>query len=48
MQTCQTTPESTTENFADDTVGVATDSDPAIASQKLQTNVAAIQNCFKK
>jgi hypothetical protein len=30
------TPESTTATFADDTAVLATDSDPAIASQKLQ------------
>jgi hypothetical protein len=29
--------ESTTAKFADDTAVLATDSDPAIASQKLQT-----------
>jgi hypothetical protein len=39
--------ESTTATFADDTAVVATDSDPVIASQKLQTNLAAIQNWFK-
>jgi hypothetical protein len=32
-----TSPESTTATFADDTAVVAMDSDPAIASQKLQT-----------
>jgi hypothetical protein len=31
-----TSPESTTATFADDTAAVAMDSDPAIASQKLQ------------
>jgi hypothetical protein len=40
--------ESTTATFADDTAVLATDSDPAIASQKLQTNLFAIQNWFKK
>jgi hypothetical protein len=34
--------------FADDTVVVATDSEPAIVSQKLQKEVLAIQNRFKK
>jgi hypothetical protein len=43
-----TSPESTTATFADDTAVVATDSDPAIASQKLQTNLLAIQNWLKK
>jgi hypothetical protein len=43
-----TSTESATANFADVTAVVATDSDPAIASQKLQTNLAAIQNWFKK
>jgi hypothetical protein len=41
-------PTSTTATFADDTAIVATDSDPAIASHKLQTNQLAIQNWFKK
>jgi hypothetical protein len=36
-----TSPESTTATFADDTAVVATDSDPAIASHKLQTNQLA-------
>jgi hypothetical protein len=40
--------ESTTATFADDTAVLATDSDPAIAAQKLQTNLLAIQNWFKK
>jgi hypothetical protein len=43
-----TSSESTTATFADDTALLATDSDPAIASQKLQTNLLAIQNWFKK
>jgi hypothetical protein len=34
--------------FTDDTAVPATDSYPAIASQKLQSNLAAIQNWFKK
>jgi hypothetical protein len=34
-----TSPESTTATFADDTAVVAMDSDPAIASQKLQTDL---------
>jgi hypothetical protein len=33
--------------FADDTAVVATDSDPSIASHKLQTDILAIQNWFK-
>jgi hypothetical protein len=37
-----TLPESTTATSADDTAVLATDSDPVIASQKLQTNPAAI------
>jgi hypothetical protein len=40
--------ESTTVTFADDTAVLATNSDPAIASQKLQTNLLAIQNWFEK
>jgi hypothetical protein len=39
-----TSPESTTTTFADDTTVVATDSNPAIASQKLQTDLLEIQN----
>jgi histone H2A len=42
-----TSPESTTATFADDTAVLAMDSDPAIASQKLQTDLLAIQNWFK-
>jgi hypothetical protein len=42
-----TAPQSTAATFVDDTAVVATDSDPAIASQKLQTNLAEIQNWFK-
>jgi hypothetical protein len=38
----------TTPTFADDTAVVTIDSDPAIASQKLQTDLFAIQNWFKK
>jgi hypothetical protein len=37
-----TSPESTTATFAIDTAVVAMDSDPAIASHKLQTNLLAI------
>jgi hypothetical protein len=44
----QTSIESTTATFADDTAVIATYSDPAIAPQKLQTNVLAIQNWFKE
>jgi hypothetical protein len=43
-----TSPESTTATFADDTAEVAMDSDPAIASQKLQTDLLSVQNWFKK
>jgi hypothetical protein len=39
-----TSPGSTTATFADDTAVVTMDSDPAIASQKLQTDLLAIQN----
>jgi hypothetical protein len=42
-----TSQESTTPTFADDTAVVAMDSDPAIASQKLQTDLFATQNWFK-
>jgi hypothetical protein len=42
-----TSPESTTETFADDTSVVAMDSDPVIVSQKLQTGLVA-QDWFKK
>jgi hypothetical protein len=40
----QTSSESTTETFANDTAVAAMDSDPAIAPQKLQTNLHVIQN----
>jgi hypothetical protein len=40
--------ESTTATFTDDTAIVTMDMDPAIASQKLQTELLAIQNWFKK
>jgi histone H2A len=43
-----TSPEFITTTFADDTAVLTMDSDPAIASQKLETNLAAIQNWFKK
>jgi hypothetical protein len=39
LQTSPTTPIAT---FADDTAVLATDSDPAVASQKLQTHLLAI------
>jgi hypothetical protein len=42
-----TSPGSTTANFADDTAAVSMDSDPAIASKKLQTDLFAIQSWFK-
>jgi hypothetical protein len=34
--------------FANDTTEVTVDSDPTIASKKLQTDLLAIQNWFKK
>jgi hypothetical protein len=37
-----------TTTFADDTAVLATDSDPAFSSEKLQTNLAENQNFFKK
>jgi hypothetical protein len=43
-----TSPESITATFADDAAVEATDSDPAIASKKLQTDLLSIQNWFKK
>jgi hypothetical protein len=42
-----TSPEYTTATFADNTAVLATDSVPAIASQKLQNNLAATQYWFK-
>jgi hypothetical protein len=39
-----TSPEYTTATFTDNTAVLATDSVPALASQKLQTNLAAIHN----
>jgi hypothetical protein len=43
-----TSPEYTTAPFANNIAVLATESVPAIASQKLQTNPAAIQYWFKK
>jgi hypothetical protein len=43
-----TSSESTTATFVGDTAVLATHSDLAIASQKLQTNLLAVQNWFKK
>jgi hypothetical protein len=43
-----TSPESTTATCANDIAVVTMDSDPAIAWQKLQTDLLAIQNWFKK
>jgi hypothetical protein len=43
-----TSPESTTATFADDTAAVTMDSDPAIASQKLQTNLLAHSKLVQK
>jgi hypothetical protein len=37
----------TTATFADDTAVLATDSDQTVASQKLHTNLAAIQDCLQ-
>jgi hypothetical protein len=42
-----TSPESITVTFVDDTTVLATDSDPAIASHRLHTNLLGIQNWFK-
>jgi hypothetical protein len=42
-----TIPGSLTATFADDTAIIATDSDPAVASQILQTDLLAIQNWLK-
>jgi hypothetical protein len=41
-----TSPESITTTFADHTAVVAMDSNPAITSHKLQTNLFAFQNWF--
>jgi hypothetical protein len=43
-----TSPDSTIATFVDDTAVLATDHDPAIASQKLQTSLHAIQHWFTK
>jgi hypothetical protein len=43
-----TSPSSLTATFADDTAIITTGSDPAVASQILQTNLLAIQNWLKK
>jgi hypothetical protein len=43
-----TSPGSTAATFADDIAVVAVESSPAIASQKLQTDLLAMQNWFKK
>jgi hypothetical protein len=43
-----TSRESTTETLADDTAVVTMANDPAIASQKLQSDLFAIQYWFKK
>jgi hypothetical protein len=42
-----TLPEFTTATFAVDIAVLATDSDPTIVSQKLQTSLAEIKNWFK-
>jgi hypothetical protein len=43
-----TSPEYTTATFVDNTAALATDSVPAMASHKHQTNLSAIQYWFKK
>jgi hypothetical protein len=43
-----TSPTTTIATFADDTTILATDSDPAVASQKLQTHLIAIQIWLQK
>jgi hypothetical protein len=43
-----TSPESTTSTLADDTAVIATDRNPAIASQNLQASLLGTQNLFKK
>jgi hypothetical protein len=47
MLTCPTTSESTTVTFVNNTAVLAKNSDPDIASQMLQTNLAAIRNWLK-
>jgi hypothetical protein len=41
-------PETTSATFADHTTVIATDNDPAIASNKLQTNLVAIESWLAK
>jgi histone H2A len=43
-----TSPDATIVTFADDTAILATDPDPAIASEKLQTSLLAIQHWLTK
>jgi hypothetical protein len=43
-----TSPDSTISTFADDTAILATDPDPAIAAQKLQASLLAIQHWLTK
>jgi hypothetical protein len=43
-----TSPTTTIATFADDTAVLATDSDPAVASQKLQTHLLALQIWLQK
>jgi hypothetical protein len=43
-----TSPDTTTATFADDTAVLATESDPTIASHKLQTSLLAIQHWLTK
>jgi hypothetical protein len=43
-----TSPPTTSATFADDTVALSKDSDPAVASQKIQTHFLAIQTWLQK
>jgi hypothetical protein len=43
-----TSPTTTIATFADDTAVLTTDSDPAVASHKLQTHLLAIQIWLQK
>jgi hypothetical protein len=43
-----TSPDAVTATYADDTAVLATDSNPAMASQKLQNSLRAIQEWFTK
>jgi tRNA splicing ligase len=48
LQTCQPHQNLPQQLFTNDTAVVATDSDPTIASHKLETNLLATENWFKK